>query len=87
MRYDRIPPGRPKQPLSLTHKQRTILELSMQGYSTKEIAVKTGANYITTNCCYCYLLRRYNVRSNVSLITKIIKMGLIDPNKIEIQER
>jgi len=85
--FSKISRGRPPQPLTLSDKQRTIVQLSMQGLSAKEIAVITGTNCNTTNRTFTHLLSRFNVRSSVALITKIIQLGLINPQTIEVKGR
>lgn len=85
--YTKPKRGRPVQPLQLTDKQAAIVMFSMQGMSAKEIAKVTGSNCNTTNRTFTHLLHRFNVRSSVALITKIIQLGLINPETIEVKSR
>jgi len=80
----RKPTDKPKR---LTDKQKQTVLMVMQGLRLKEIAGILNHNVNTVNDRVTHMLERYNVRSSTALITKLIQMGYIDPQKVEVKGR
>lgn len=79
--------GRPKQPLSLTPKQLTIVKLLAMGHGQKQIAQLTKANPHTLNRHISHMLVRWDVRTRTALIAKTIANGFLDLTNIELLAR
>lgn len=85
--FDKIKPGRPKQPLTLTARQMNYVILQAQGLTRKEIAKELNINKHTLGSNISHMLKRWNVRTVTALVVKAIKLGFIDPCAIEVEVR
>ncbi len=65
----------------LTHRQREILQLIAEGYSTKEIAHQLDLSVKTVETHRAQLMRRLGIYDIAGLVRCAIRMGLITPDK------
>jgi len=62
---------------SLTSRQREILQLIVEGYSTKEIAKKIGITYNTASVHRSNLMDRLDIHDLASLVRYAIEAGIV----------
>jgi DNA-binding NarL/FixJ family response regulator len=65
----------------LTARQREILQLIAEGYTTKEIAAKLGLSVKTVETHRMELMKRLDVHDVAGLIRYAIRMGLVSAEK------
>jgi DNA-binding NarL/FixJ family response regulator len=66
---------------SLTPRQREILQLIAEGYTTKKIATRLHLSEHTIETYRRQLLKRLAVRSMAGLIRSAIRLGLVPPDR------
>jgi DNA-binding NarL/FixJ family response regulator len=65
----------------LTDREREILQLVAESYSTKEIAAKLGISIKTVDNHRTNLMRKLNLHDVASLTRHALEIGLIEPKK------
>jgi DNA-binding CsgD family transcriptional regulator len=63
---------------SITSREREILELISQGYSTKEIALKLFVSEDTVKSHRRHLFNKFSARNSPHLVQKANSIGLLD---------
>jgi len=66
----------------LTDREREVLQLVAESYSTKEIAAKLGISVKTVDNHRTNLMRKLNLHNVASLTRYALEIGLIEPKKI-----
>lgn len=66
---------------SLTHRQREILQLIAEGYTTKEIATRLHLSANTVETHRRQVMKRLAVRSLAGLIRSAIRLGVVSPDR------
>jgi len=61
----------------ISSEQQLILIFLIHGYSSKEIAKKTGSNMFSVNNKLRILRRKFGVKNNVELAVKIVELKII----------
>jgi DNA-binding CsgD family transcriptional regulator len=64
----------------ITSREREVLELISQGYSTKEIALKLFVSQETVKSHRRHLFNKFSAKNSPYLIQKAIGSGLIEGN-------
>jgi len=65
----------------ITSREKEVLELISQGYSTKEIAQKLFVSQETVKSHRHHLFNKFSAKNSPHLIQKAIGSGLIDGNQ------
>ncbi len=72
--------GERSSPEELTSRQREILQLIMEGCSTKEIASQLGLSPKTVETHRAQILQRLKIRDIPNLVLYAIRKGILDPH-------
>jgi DNA-binding NarL/FixJ family response regulator len=72
--------GERSSPEELTSRQREILQLIMEGATTKEIAVQLGLSPKTVEAHRAQILQRLKIRDIPNLVLYAIRKGMLDPH-------
>jgi DNA-binding CsgD family transcriptional regulator len=67
---------------SLTPRQREILQLIAEGYSTKAIAKHLGISYKTAEAHRTLLMERLGLHSVAEVVHYAIQAGLVQPGTV-----
>jgi DNA-binding NarL/FixJ family response regulator len=65
---------------ALTPRQREILQLAAEGYSSKEIAQRLGLSYRTVEAHRAQLMERLGVHDLAGLVRFAVRVGLVRPD-------
>jgi len=66
----------------ITSREREILKLISQGYSTKEIALKLFVSEETVKSHRRHLFSKFSARNSPHLVQKANSIGLLDGNQM-----
>jgi DNA-binding NarL/FixJ family response regulator len=72
--------GERSSPDELTSRQREILQLIMEGYSTKEMAAQLGLSPKTVEAHRAQILERLKIKDIPNLVLYAIRKGIVDPH-------
>ncbi len=76
---DQEPHDAPDGLEKLTARERQVLVLIAEGYSTKEIAARLGIAFKTSACHRTRIMAKLGVHNGVTLLRRAIRAGLIQP--------
>ncbi|HEV8715324.1 MAG TPA: response regulator transcription factor [Candidatus Binatia bacterium] len=71
----------PSRAASLTPRQREVLQLIAEGYTTKEIATRLHLSEHTVETYRRQLLKRLAVRGMAGLVRSAVRLGLVPPDR------
>ncbi len=61
----------------LTHREQDVVKLVAEGLSTKQIAAKLDISFKTAACHRCNAMSKLGVQNAASLVSSVIRLGLI----------
>jgi DNA-binding NarL/FixJ family response regulator len=69
----------PRPNTHLTERERQVIRLVADGYSTKQVAVLLGISVKTAEAHRTNIMEKLNVHETASLVRSAIRLGLVEP--------